>query len=63
MIRCMKRCLRRLLGHSRILTLLKEIKNVLNNHLLTVIYYDELIQPLTAQKNQGSLFNLLFKLP
>ena len=32
------------------LTLLKEIENVLNNFPITVVYYDELIQPLTPNK-------------
>ena len=48
MVRCMTRCLRKVLGRARVnyqelSTLLKEVENVLNNCLLTVVYYDELI--------------------
>ena len=52
MIRCTKRCLRKTLGNARVnypelLTILKEIENMLNNRPLTVGYYDEILQPLT----------------
>ena len=56
MIRCTKLCLRKRLGNSKVnyqelLTILKEIENVLNNNrLLTVVYYNEILQPLTPNK-------------
>ena len=55
MIRYTKRCLRKTLGNARVnyqelLTILKEIENVLNNGPLTVVYYDEILQPLTPNK-------------
>ena len=55
MIRCTKRCLRKTLGNARVnyqelSTILKEIENVLNNHPLTVVYYEEILQPLTPNK-------------
>ena len=50
-----KRCLRKTLGNARVnyqevLTILKEIENVLNNRPLTTVYYDEILQPLTPNK-------------
>ena len=37
-------------NYQDLLTILKEIENVLNNRPLTVVYYDELLQPLTPNK-------------
>ena len=50
-----KQCFRKTLGNVRVnyqelLTIFKEIENVLNNCPLTVIYYDKILQPLTPNK-------------
>ena len=50
-----KRCFRKTLGNVRVnyqelLTIFKEIENVLNNCPLTVIYYDKILQLLTPNK-------------
>ena len=50
-----KRCLRKTLGNARVnyqevLTILKEIENVLNNRPVTTVYHDEILQPLTPNK-------------
>ena len=50
-----KRCLRKILGRSRInynetLTILKEIQNVLNNRPITFLDTDDVIDPLTPNK-------------
>ena len=55
MIWCITRCLRKTLDNARanyqeLLTILKEIENVLNNRPLTVVYYEEILQPLTPNK-------------
>ena len=47
-IRFLKQCLRRVLRQARVnyqelLTLLKELENILSNRPLTVVYYDKLI--------------------
>ena len=52
MIRCVKRCLRNVLLNTRItynkmLTLLKEVENVLNNRPLTYVYSELCEEPLT----------------
>ena len=55
MIRCTKQCLGKALGNVRVnyqglLTILKEIENVFNNPPLTIVYYDEILQPFTPNK-------------
>ena len=47
-IRFLKQCLRRVLRQARVnyqelLTLLKELENILSNRPLNVVYYDKLI--------------------
>ena len=37
-------------NYQELLTILKEIENVLNNRPLTVVCYDEIFQPLTQNK-------------
>ena len=54
-IRFLKQCLRRVLRQARVnyqelLTLLKELENVLSNRPLTVVYYDKLIKCSTPNK-------------
>jgi len=55
MVRCVKRCLKKILRRSNLnydqmITVLKEIENVLNNRPLTFLYTDDLSEPLTPNK-------------
>ena len=52
MVRCVKRCLRKMIGqakltHDEILTALMEVEMVLNSHFLTVVSAEDLEEPLT----------------
>ena len=53
MVRCVKRCLRKMIGqakltHDEILTALSEVEMVLNSRPLTVVSTEELEEPLTS---------------
>ncbi|XP_066910933.1 uncharacterized protein [Clytia hemisphaerica] len=55
MVRCVKRCLKKILRRSNLnydqmITVLKEIENVFNNRPLTFLYTDDLSNPLTPNK-------------
>ena len=55
MVQLVKRCLKKILGNARIdydemLTVLKQIENVINNRPLTYDYTDDMIEPITPNK-------------
>ena len=55
MVKSVKRCLRKMLLNTRLnyeemLTVLREIENVLNNRPLTFVYNDDLVETLTPNK-------------
>ena len=55
LVQSVKRCLRKILGNARIdydemVTVLKQIENVINNRPLTYDYTDDMVEPITPNK-------------